>query len=319
MVDLNPPVKASTSRSSIQLLNKVTIWIRAIRAPFFTASIIPLVIGMAIAWYEFSTFDLFLGFLTLLAGVAIHAGTNLANDYFDRDTDDINEYFTQFNGGSRMIQNEIIPPKYILFASIISYVIGALAALTIVIVTNGILLVAFLIIAIGLGFFYTAIPVRFSYRGLGEIAVFVGFGPLGVLSAYYIQLGHLNSMIPLLASIPIAFLIAMVLFLNEFQDKDADEKAGKKTIVVALGKEKSLKIFIIGIIMAYFSQLIIVILFQLPLMLLLPFISLPLVFKIMKIATQNYNAIHELLPANGMTIALHFSYGLLMVVSFLLA
>ncbi|MHA1214976.1 MAG: prenyltransferase [Candidatus Hodarchaeales archaeon] len=319
MVDLNAPIEASTAHDSVQFLNKVTIWIRAIRAPFFTASIIPLALGMAVAWYEFGTFDVFLGLLTLVAGIAIHAGTNLANDYFDRETDDINEFYTQFNGGSRMIQNNIIPPRHILFASIISYIIGVIAALSIVILTNGILLVVFLVTAISLGFFYTALPVRFSYRGLGEIAVFVGFGPLGVLSAYYIQLGHLNSMTPLFASIPIAFLIAMVLFLNEFQDRDADLKAGKRTIVVALGKETSIKIFIAGIVMAYVSQFTIVMLFKLPLILLLPFISFPMVFKIIKIAKENYNAIHELLPANGMTIALHFIFGVLMIIGYLLA
>ncbi len=319
MTDLPASYQSTKVVSTLSISQKILIWIQAMRAPFFTASIIPLVLGMTIAWNEHRIFDPFLGFLTLLAGVTIHAGTNLINDYFDQGTDNINEDFTTFSGGSRMIQNEILEAPQIMRASILCYIIGILTAIFIVLVTQGLLLIIFLLLAVLLGIFYTAVPIRLSYHGLGEIAVFVGFGPLGVLSAYYIQIGHLNSIIPLIASIPIAILIAMLLFINEFQDFDADKDASKNTLVVSLGKKTSLKIYIYGMVLAYVSLFVVVILKGFNLTFLLPFITLPLVFKAIQVASRHYTTIKELIPANALTIIIHFVFGLLLAFAFLIS
>jgi 1,4-dihydroxy-2-naphthoate octaprenyltransferase len=319
MSDLSLNLETAQSQLNHSLLNRILIWIQALRAPFFTASIIPLVLGMAIAWYDTGRFNLLLGFFSLIAGVAIHAGTNLANDYFDQPTDDVNENFSPFNGGSRMIQNDVLTPRQILIASVICYLVGIVTALFIIINTGGFLLLFFLAVAVLLGLFYTALPVQLSYRGLGEIAVFVGFGPLGVLSAYFIQLGYINWGLCLLASIPIAFLIAMVLFLNEFQDLDADREAGKNTLVVVIGKNSGIKIYVVGMIIAYLSLLVGILSTMFPLSLIIPFITLPLAIKAILTATKNYQLIKELQPANAMTILTHFAFGLMMALAFILA
>jgi 1,4-dihydroxy-2-naphthoate octaprenyltransferase len=319
MSDLTLNIETAQSQLNHSLMSRILIWIQALRAPFFTASIIPLILGMAIAWYDARVFDPLLGLLTLLAGVAIHAGTNLANDYFDQPTDDVNENFSPFNGGSRMIQNNVLAPRQILISSMTCYLVGIVTALFIIINTGGIMLLFFLVIAVLLGLFYTALPVQLSYRGLGEIAVFVGFGPLGVLSAYFIQLGYINWGLCLLASIPIAFLIAMVLFLNEFQDKEADQEAGKNTLVVVIGKDNGIKIYLVGMIIAYILLLAGIIGTIFPLTLILPFITLPLAAKAILIAAKNYQLIKELQPANAMTILTHFTFGLMMALAFILA
>ena len=319
MTDVSMHLTAQEEQIQSSFLQKIQIWIFALRAPFFTASIIPLLLGMAIAYYETASFDFLLGLLTLISGVSIHAGTNLANDYYDRSTDDINIYFSQFNGGSRMIQNEIIAPRMILIASILSYIIGSVTAILIFVMIQGFMLIIFLSIAVLLGFFYTALPVSLSYRGLGELAVFVGFGPLGVFSAYYIQLEHINSPLLALTSIPIALLISLVLFLNEFQDSEADAKAGKNTLVVALGKKKSVKVYSVGMVLAYFTILLFVLLSWFPVITLLPLVTLPIAFKAVSHANQNYDKIKELLPANGQTILIHFVFGVLLAFSFVLA
>ncbi len=298
---------------------KLQTWILALRAPFFTASIVPLLLGMTIAFHETKIFDLGLGLLTLISGIAIQAGTNLANDYYDQSADVINANFTQFNGGSRMIQNDIIAPRTILTAALISFIVGIVTAIIILINTQGWFLLIFLALAVLLGFFYTALPLSFSYKGLGEIAVFVGFGPLGIYAAYYIQLGHINSSILLIASIPVALLISMVLFLNEFQDHEADSAAGKRTLVVSIGKKKSIKVYTIGMIVSYAFLTLAVFVFSLPIVLLLPLLTLPIAIKAITHARHNYEKIVELLPANGMTILVHFSFGLLMALSFVLA
>jgi 1,4-dihydroxy-2-naphthoate octaprenyltransferase len=319
MTDVPIHLAAQDEQIQSTFLQKLQIWIFALRAPFFTASIVPLILGMAIAYYETASFDFILGLLTLVSGVAIQAGTNLANDYYDRSTDDINIYYSQFNGGSRMIQNEIISPRNIRLAAIMSYIVGSVTALLILFMIQGYLLVVFLSIAVLLGFFYTALPVSLSYHGLGELAVFVGFGPLGVYSAYYIQLGHINSNFLSLASIPIALLIALVLFLNEFQDLEADAKAGKNTLVVTLGKKRSVKIYSIGMILSYLVVIIFVIFFGFPLITLLPLITLPIAIKAVTHANKYYDKIKELLPANGQTVLVHFVFGILLSLAFVIA
>ncbi|MFX1283659.1 MAG: 1,4-dihydroxy-2-naphthoate octaprenyltransferase [Promethearchaeota archaeon] len=319
MADLIISVETDNRTVTPSFTNRILIWILAIRAPFFTASIVPLVLGMAIAWYDTKIFNPLLGLLTLLAGVAIHAGTNLANDYFDQPTDDINQNFSPFNGGSRMIQNNVLLPRQIRLASIICYFVGIVTSIFIITSTGGILLLFFLGIAVLLGLFYTALPVRLSYHGLGEIAVFVGFGPLGVLSAYYIQLGDINWPLTLIASIPIAFLIAMVLFINEFQDIEADQEAGKRTLVVVLGKTRAVRIYIIGMICAYVFILIGIIGAVFPVFLLLPFITIPIAAKAILTAKRNYMLIEELQPANATTILTHFTFGIMMALAFILA
>ncbi len=319
MTDLPVNYQSPKLVSNPSIMQKVLIWIQAMRAPFFTASIVPLVLGMAIVWMEHQVFDPVLGFITLLSGVTIQAGTNLCNDYFDQAADAINEDFTPFSGGSRIIQNQILGPRQILIASIFCFIIGILSAIFLVIATNGLLLIIFLLVAVLLGIFYTAFPVRFSYRGLGEIAVFVGFGPLGVFSAYYIQVGHLNSNMLLIASAPIAILIAMVLFLNEFQDYEADKAARKNTLVVSLGKKTSLKIYVAGMILVYISYFGVIMVQGFSLPLLLPFITIPLTIKAISIARKQYTKIKELEPSNALTILIHLIFGILMAISFIIA
>ncbi|MFX1515478.1 MAG: 1,4-dihydroxy-2-naphthoate octaprenyltransferase [Promethearchaeota archaeon] len=319
MSDLSLNIETTQTPLNQSLMSRILIWIQALRAPFFTASIVPLVLGMAIAWYDARVFDPLLGCLTLLAGVAIHAGTNLANDYFDQSTDDVNQNYSPFNGGSRMIQNDVLAPHQILIASVISYLVGILTTVLIIIHTEGYLLLFFLVIAVLLGLFYTALPVQLSYRGLGEIAVFVGFGPLGVISAYFIQLGYINWGLCLSASIPIAFLIAMVLFLNEFQDKEADQEAGKNTLVVVLGKNSGIKIYFTGMIITYLFLFVGILSKIFPLSLILPFITFPLASKAILTARKNYQLIKELQPANAMTILTHFAFGITMALAFILA
>ncbi len=91
------------------------LWIRALRAPFFQAVIIPVLVGTAVAWYQTGIFYLGYFLLTLFGAMFVNAGTNLTNDFFDHEScaDDINKEFTAFSGGSRVIQEGLISPQVI--------------------------------------------------------------------------------------------------------------------------------------------------------------------------------------------------------------
>ncbi len=84
---------------------------------------------------------------------------------------------------------------------------------------------------------YTAPPLKFVYRGLGEIAVAIGFGPLMLLGAYVVQTGGALAWEPFVASIPVALLVALILYVNEIPDRRGDARAGKRTLPVRFSRD----------------------------------------------------------------------------------
>ena len=298
---------------------RLKIWLKAIRIPFFTATIIPVTLGSVIAWHDIDSFMWVRFCLAMLGAILIHAGTNLANDYFDHKSgnDEANFTPTPFSGGSRVIQEGLIPAKRILYVSLVSFGLGAAIGLYLNYLcrTNIILILG--IIGVFLGFFYTAKPFRIGYGSFGELAVGIGFGPLMILGSYYVQ----TQVLPLklfLISIPMGILIALVVFINEFPDYKADKATGKKTLVVILGKKGALSLYQFLLISTYLFLIFLIIFRYLPVVCLIVFLSLPLAIKASSVSMRNYRRIYELLPANASTIGLHSLIGLLLCVSFIL-
>ena len=307
----NPPKKDSSC--SIKTLIKAT------RAQFFTATLIPIVLGSVIAWNQSGTFNWLYFILALVGGIFIHAGLDLANDYYDHTSgnDEINLFPTAFSGGSRMIQDKILTPKQVLSGSIVCFLIGITIGLYLNYVLPGNTILVIGIIGVFMAFFYTADPLRIGYTGFGELTVGLGFGPVMVLGAYYVQTRHL-AWLPFLASVPVGILITLVLYINEFPDYDADKEVNKRTWVVLLGKKRAVKIYLwllsfvyLWVIFGVFSKIF-------PLSSLVIFMTLPLYFKAINVARTNYDKINELLPANAATIGLHLIIGLLLSGSYIL-
>ncbi|MFX0117448.1 MAG: UbiA family prenyltransferase [Candidatus Hodarchaeota archaeon] len=326
-----PENRSSVASRMIQgIKNNARLWIRALRAPFFTATIIPMLLGIAIAFHQTGEWNPFLAIVTIFGGICVQAGTNLSNDYFDHlsRNDELNRWATPFNGGSRVIQAGLFSPLKVLMAALACFGIGSIVALYLNSVHPGNTILVVLVIALTLGFFYTADPFKIGYRGAGEVAVAIGFGPLAVLCAYYVQTGQL-SFTPLFASVPVAILIALLLFVNEFQDVEADSAVGKNTLVVRLGKFRASKVYYGGIAFSYIWIILGIMLgllevnliseAHLPVFTLMTLITLPLAFKASQILSENYMEIYDLIPANILTILLHISFGLLYMLGFLIA
>ena len=292
-------------------MKKLLLWIKASRAPFFQAAIIPVVAGTAVAYWQTGQIYWWFFVIALLGTVAINGGTNLANDYYDNvSKDDVyNTHPTQFSGGSRVIQDKLITPKAILTGSIISFAIGLTLGLYLVF-TRGIFVLWIALIGIAIGFFYTAPPFKFVYRGLGEVVVFTALGPLSVIGAYYVQAQTITPA-ALAISIPIGLLVAGILYINEFPDYEPDKKAGKNHLIVRMGREKASKGYIILLILIYLSLLIPVVFEILPWTTLIAFLTLPIAIHAGKIALVKYNNIKDILPAMGDQIKLHLLIGVL--------
>jgi len=297
----------------------IRIWIKAIRAPFFTATIIPVLLGTVIAWVHTGQIFWMKFFLTLIGVIFVHAGTNLMNDYYDHKSrnDELNLHPTPFSGGSRVIQEGLIPPNRIFYSGLMLFGLGTVVGLYLNWISKGNIILIFGLVGVLLGFFYTAEPLRIGYLGIGELAVGFGFGPLIVCGAYYIQAQKL-SLEPFLASIPISILIMLVLYINEFPDYEADRLVDKRTWIVKLGKEKAIRIYYLLLSLVYLTILSGIIFRFLPLFSILAFVTLPLSFKAIAISEKNYNKIEELLPVNAITVKLHSMIGLLLIAGYIL-
>lgn len=304
--------------------NWFKFWFSSIRAPFFIAVITPAILGTAIAWQSTGIFYWHYFLLVLLGVILINSGTNLVNDYFDRATDDINvEYVAPFTGGSRMIQQGLLAPSQVLGVGMLCLAAAMAIGAYLVWATwaSGPMVLILGAIGVFCGFFYTAPPFKLGYRWPAEAIVGLNCGILVTLGAYWIQVQafswhSLDSWVPVIASIPLAILIAAVLWVNEIPDYAADKAVGKNHMVVLVGKERAAKGYQVFLCAAYICIALMVIPWEIPLLVLLGLLSLPLAIRAMRIALKNYADSSALAPANALTPMIYLVTGLLMAVGF---
>ena len=294
-------------------------WIKAIRAPFFTASAIPVLVGTALAWNMTGKFSLY-KFILVLVGVPLfNAGTNLANDYYDHKTgnDDINTSLTPFSGGSRVIQNGVIPAKHMLIGSFLFFGLGSVMGLYLNAITPGNLVLYLGIFGLLSGFLYTATPVLIGYRGVGELVVGLNLGTLTIIGSYFVQ-AHSVSWPVFWMSLPIGFLVAAILYINQFPDYEADKAVNKKHLVVRLGKRRAVYGYYLLIASTYLVIAGSVLFRMVTPFALVSFLTLPLAIGAVRTLKSNYDKIAELIPAQAKTIQTHLFTGLLLTLGLIM-
>jgi 1,4-dihydroxy-2-naphthoate octaprenyltransferase len=212
----------------------------ATRPMFLTASVLPVLVGSSWGALEAGQWQWWVTLLAVLDIALVHAAVNVLNDVYDdaNGTDRLNQSrIFPFTGGSRFIQNGVLSAvqmrQYAVLLLVGAVVLGALLMLI-----KGPGVLVFGLLGIALGILYSAPPVALASRGLGEIAVALGFGVLPVLGASWLQTGLLDYRAVLLA-IPVSCWVANILLMNEVPDAEADARAGKATLVVRLGRSGS--------------------------------------------------------------------------------
>jgi len=294
-------------------------WIRALRAPFFTASIAPVLLGTTIGWSETGNIRPIEFLLTLVGVIFLHAGTNMSNDYFDHRTgnDEANRNVTAFSGGSRVIQEKLFSPKKILFVALLWFALGSAIGLYLNYKLNGNVVLYLGLVGIFSGFFYTASPLRLGYHGIGEILVGLNFGILVVMGAYYTQTEQVSwHLIPV--ALPISLLITAVIYINEFPDLEADAIANKKTLIVRMGRAKSVYGYWIIMSLVYLILLVNVLIKIMPVWCLISFLTLPITLKAVLTLKKQFDNTAKLISANANTIVLHFIFTILLCVGYFL-
>ncbi|MBU0685742.1 MAG: 1,4-dihydroxy-2-naphthoate octaprenyltransferase [Thermoplasmatota archaeon] len=298
---------------------RLRIWIREVRAPFFTAAIVPTAIGAALAWYDTGIFDLSLFLLATLGVVLIHAGTNVVNDYFDyrNGSDVVNKNKSPFNGGSPFLIDGTLAPKQVYRGAIVLFALGGMIGLVLAYLVSSLILVLG-VIGVFLGYCYTSPKVNLAARGIGEIAIGFGFGPLIVAGSYLIQTGTL-ALSAFLGGIPIGLLIALVLFINEFPDMEADRYARKNHWVVRVGLARASVWYAILMGMAFVSIVILWTIGIYPVWALIALIPAIVAAGATRIVSSKYARVGEIVPAQAKTIQVHLVTGLLICLGLVLS
>ena len=306
------------ANASVQRMSHVDLWIRATRFPFLQATELSVVLGAAIAFFTVGHFNA-LDFLLLALGVGfLHLGTNVANDYFDfRSGNDSKPKPSPFSGGSRVIQEKLVSPQRMLWASMLFFALGSLIGLYFV-QLRGFTILWMGLIAVLSGFFYMAPPIKLGYRGLGEFFTFLNCGPLIVAGTFFALTGTITPT-AILAGIPIGLLVAAILLVNEFSDAEADQAVGKKTLVVRFGKPNAVKAYVFLVYAAYGFVFAGIIAGLLHPILAIVFISAPQAMGAINLLKQNFGNTPALIPAQAKTIQVHLTFTLLLAVAFGLA
>jgi 1,4-dihydroxy-2-naphthoate octaprenyltransferase len=204
-----------------------------LRAYSWPASAVPVILGSVVAYNagSFSTKDFV---LTLLAAIFVHSGANLANSYFDfRNGVDKPDF-----SDDRALAGKLITPAAALRLTAALFSAGASIGVYLSLEHRLPLMLGLGVAGFLLAWFYTAGGVSYKYKALGELGIFIAFGPLIVTGTALIQTGRI---IPdaLWVSAPVGLLITAILHANNMRDINTDRASGIKTLAGLLGTERS--------------------------------------------------------------------------------
>ena len=299
-------------------LSRGWLFLRATRLPFLSATVVPVGLGTAIAGFD-GAWHWWLFLLTLFGAAFVHLGLNVANDVFDTmsGADSANTTPTQFSGGSRVILYGLLTLRQMALMSA-GFYLAAIAIGLFLAADRGWALVWIGLAGVVISVAYTAPPLRLVHRGLGEIAVAAGFGPIMVLGAQFVQEQRVTAAAGF-ASIPVAILIALVLYENEVPDRPGDAKAGKRTLPVRWSKDAVLTAYALAVTAAFgliaggaISGLIVR-----PAIIALA--TIPMARKVYEGLKAHYESPYELMASLGVGVNLHLYTGMLLIAGYVIA
>ncbi|MBI1662998.1 MAG: prenyltransferase [Nitrosopumilus sp.] len=292
----------------------LSVWFRIIRVRFLLASVIAVSVGLALNWWQNSTIEPFDALLTFAGVMALHASVDLLNDFWDfKRGIDTKTPKTKMSGGTGVLPEGLLKPSSVYRAGIAFLVIGSAIGAYFVL-TDGIIIAIILGFAILSIYFYST---KIVDSGLGEFFVAVK-GSMIVLGTFFIQSGQIT-LESILAGIVVGSLSSLVLFIASFPDHDADKSKGRKTLVIAVGKQKATKLFWMFPLVSYGAIIVGVSLNLFPFISLISFFSIPLMIKSGFGLKKTYDSVENLIPFMSSTLMFSRITGVLFVLSFLIA
>ncbi|MCK5697439.1 MAG: 1,4-dihydroxy-2-naphthoate polyprenyltransferase [Gammaproteobacteria bacterium] len=281
-----------------------SIWWLAIRPKTLSISITPVLLGSAIAWHDQASFSLFTFIMILLSALCIQIGTNLYNDAadFEKGADQKGRL-----GPDRAAQQGWLNIDQIKTGALISFTIAFIAGIYLAWM-GGISIIILGVLSIFCGYGYTAGPKPIAYSPFGELFVLLFFGFAAVGGTYYLQTGHLNNSVILIAS-TLGCIASAILLVNNYRDLEGDQSVNKLTLVYYIGRANARILY--GILIIYPYLLLIFLMVDYSWIILLPLLSLPLAIKLIQyfISLDISQELNEVLAK---TAQLQFIYTLLL-------
>jgi 1,4-dihydroxy-2-naphthoate polyprenyltransferase len=293
--------------------------LRTTRLPFLSATAVPVLLGIAVAAHH-GYFTWWTALLTLIGGSFAHLAINVTNDVFDTlsGADDANTTPTQFSGGSRVAVYDLVTIRGLSALAIGLFGVAAAIGLLLVAVTGSMLLLWIGVAGILVGVAYTAPPLKLVYRGLGELAVLLGFGPIMLLGAYVVQADRL-AWEPFVVSLVPGILIALILYVNEIPDRHSDASAGKRTLPTRFAPDVIRTGYLVGALAAFAIIAGGVVAGLLPWPTLIALAALPLAFRVHQGLRIHYDSPYTLMAVMGQNVNLNLVVGGLLLVAYVAA
>jgi 1,4-dihydroxy-2-naphthoate octaprenyltransferase len=227
----------SATRAAIRP-SGVRIWLMAARVRTLPAAIAPVLVGTAAAVEASDDIRVGAFIAALLGSIFIQVGTNLSNDYSDarRGADSADRL-----GPVRVTSSGLVAPRRVLVATWVAFGVAVAAGIYLIAVA-GIVILVVGIASILAGVLYTGGPRPYGYEGLGELFVFLFFGLVAVNGSYYVQLERLD-WLPFGLSLAVGFLVTAILVVNNVRDIETDQRAGKRTLAVRIGRRRTRRLY----------------------------------------------------------------------------
>lgn len=287
------------------------IWSMAARPKTLPAAATTAIIGSAAAVWA-GKFSLGPALACLLGALLLQIGANLANDVYDyyRGADTKERL-----GPARVTQTGLLSPRQVLGGMWLVFGLAALLGVYLYLVAGPLVLVIGLA-SIAAAIAYSGGPIPFGYYGLGDLVVFLFFGPVAVCGTYYVQALAIDP-IAVWSSLPAGFLITAILVVNNLRDIPTDRSTGKRTLAVRLGVRGSRIEYSLCLAAAYLAPVLMWVFWIMPHWVLVPWLSLPLALQQNRLVWElKGRPLNQALAGTG---CLTLIYGLLYTVGLIIA
>lgn len=307
-----PPVEKNIFAS-------LKIWWIALRYHFTPSSFLPAVLGGTIAWVQTGLMNQTFFFLTVLGVTLNHIALNLTDDYFDYHAavDRVSDKKTNpFAGGSGVLTDGGIHHAQVRSVFIAAY-LATIGIGLYLCVTQTWWILVFGILGMGSSYFYTAPPVRYGYRGFGEISQLVNFSFTIGMGAYVVQTVSF-SWEAFWGLLPLGCMMFAMIIINEIPDREGDAAANKRTLVVRFGAKRAVFLYGVSMSLAYIIILWVPLLGGAGVWIYLALLTLPWAVQSFSILCKNFSKPVELAQANLLTIRIHNLTGILLIIAYMI-
>jgi len=297
--------------------SRLEVWWKAFRFHYTSASFMPGILGGMIAWTADGKFLPGYFLLVMLGLILNHMALNMTDDYYDfRHLVDVfaTDAKNPYTGGSGLLSSGVIQPQRMRQVFVAFYLIAIGIGVFLGVVRGPFIL---LLLAIGFfcAYFYTAPPIRFGYRSLGELAQLLCFGPGIGIGAYFVQAQRI-SWEAFWGTLPFGIMLFSMITINEIPDYFEDRRGGKLNLVARFGRETGVWLFIISLLSAYGAILTGVILGRIPALGLISLLTLPMAYKTISVLRAYYREPMKMAPANLGMICTHNFTAILLALAY---